>query len=215
MIRNSLAIQTGVDPSTATIEYFWGRTTDDQPDAFFTREDDRWYWPGHGVRVGDNLLLFFNRLRASRAGLGFESDGWNAVMIMNPDDEPSSWRMSDLQSPPNQPGVILGFAGALQWGEHVYAFGSPDPVKSHPVFAARWPVEKVQQGDLMAPEWWAGADHGWVADASSTPRRPIFENGQSELTIHRDGKSRQFVAVHTQGFGPADLVMRSAPAAGE
>ncbi|MBT8083285.1 MAG: DUF4185 domain-containing protein [Gammaproteobacteria bacterium] len=210
MIRNSLAIQTGTDPSNATIEYFWTTADDNQPDAFFTRLDDRWYWPGHGLRVGEHLVLFFNRLRDSTHGLGSASDGWNAVMIMNPDDEPSNWRMNWLQVPSNTLGIIVGFAGVLQWGEHVYAFGSQDPVKSHPIFAARWKVEEFQRGNLMAPEWWSGLDVGWVADASMAARWPLFENGQSELTIHRDEIAQQFLVVHTRGFGKADVMMRAA-----
>lgn len=211
IIRNSVAIQTGSDPSNATIEYFWATAADDQPDAFFARQDDRWYWPGHGVRVGERLVLFFNRLRSSAGGLGFESDGWNAVMIMNPDDEPSNWRMNWLRSPPNRLGIIVGFAGVLQWGEHVYALGPQGPIKSHPIFAARWKVEEVQRGDLMAPEWWSGPDVGWVADDSMTARWPLFENGQSELAIHRDEVTQQFLVVQTKGFGKADVMMRTAP----
>jgi hypothetical protein len=211
MIRNSVAIQTGTDPSTAAIEYFWNTGADNQPKPFFARQDDRWYWPGHGVRVGERLVLFFNRLRSSTGGLGFESDGWNAVMIMNPNDEPSNWRMNWLQSPSNQLGIIVGFAGVLHWGEHVYALGSQDPIKSHPVFAARWTVEEVQQGELMSPEWWAGPDVGWVADSSMRARWPLFENGQTELTIHRDETTQRFLVVHTKGFGKADVMLRTAP----
>ena len=211
MIRNSVAIQTGTDPSNAAIEYFWATRADNQPEAFFARQDDRWYWPGHGVHIGERLVLFFNRLRSSAGGLGFESDGWNAVMIMNPADEPLNWQMKWLQSPANRLGIIVGFAGVVQWHEHVYALGSQDPVKSHPIFAARWKVEEFQQGNLMAPEWWAGPDLGWIADASNTARWPVFENGQTELTIHLDEVTQQFLVVHTQGFGRADLMMRSAP----
>lgn len=211
MIRNSVAIQTGTDPSTAAIEYFWNTGSDNQPKPFFARQDDRWYWPGHGVRVGERLVLFFNRLRNSTSGLGFESDGWNAVMIMNPDDKPSNWRMNWLRSPANQLGIIVGFAGVLQWDKHVYALGSQDPVKSHPIFAARWTIEEVQQGELMAPEWWGGPDVGWVADSSMLVRWPLFENGQTELTVHRDVTTQRFLVVHTEGFGKADVMLRSAP----
>jgi hypothetical protein len=211
MISNSLAIQTGTDPSNATIEYFWGTTADNHAEAFFTRRDKQWFWPGHGVRVDDRLILFLNRLRSTNTGLGFETDGWNAVMITNPDDEPSNWRVKSLRTPSNQLGIIVGFASVLQWGEYIYAFGSQKSVKSHPIFVARWPVKMVRQGDLMAPEWWAGSDVGWVADSSLTPRWPIFENGQSELTIHVEESTQRFLAVQTQGFGQADITIRTAP----
>jgi hypothetical protein len=84
--------------------------------------------------------------------------------------------------------------------------------QSHPIFAARWPAGQVRRGDLQRPEWWAGQRLGWVPDSSSTPRWPLFENGQSELTIHFDQGTQRFVEVQTMGFGPADVVMRAAPA---
>jgi len=210
MIRNSVAIQSGADPSNATIEFYWRTTAEDVPQAFFARRDDEWFWPGHGVRLGDRLILFLNRLRSTDTGLGFASAGWNAVMIDNPDDEPSVWRTRTLQTSPNPLGIIVGFASILNWGEHLYAFGSQDPVKSHPIYVARWPVVNVREGDLRTPEWWGGTDVGWIADSSSTPRWPVFENGQAELTIHFDELVHQFIAAQTVGFGGADLAIRSA-----
>jgi hypothetical protein len=96
-------------------------------------------------------------------------------------------------------------------GDHVYALGSQNPVKSHPIYAARWSAEQVRRGNLLAPEWWAGERVGWVSDASSEPRWPLFENAQAELTVHADPATGRFLAVHTQGFGPADVTMRAAP----
>ena len=211
MIRNSVAIQTGADPSNATIKFYWQTTADEAQQAFFVQQGDEWFWPGHGVRLYDRLILFLNRLRGTDIGLGFASAGWNALMIDNPDDEPTDWRIKTLQTPSNPLGIIVGFASVLQWQEHLYAFGSQDPVKSHPIYVARWPVEKVAKGELREPEWWGGADIGWIADSSSTPRWPVFENGQAELTIHFDDVTHQFIAVQTVGFGEADLAIRSAP----
>ena len=116
-----------------------------------------------------------------------------------------------LDTPPSQYGIIVGFASVLKLGNHIYAFGSQDPIKSHPIFVARWPLEKVREGDLMSPEWWAGAGVGWVEDASSLARWPLFENGQSELTIHADEATKSFLGVQITGFGPADVSMRAAP----
>lgn len=212
MIRNSIAIQTGSDPSNASIEYYWGTTTDDEPEALFRRQDDRWYWPGHGVRVDDRLLLFFNRLRGSDTGLGFESDGWNAAMVMNPDDEPSRWDVEFLETPSTQQEIIIGFASVLRWENHIYAFGPLDPVKYHPIYVARWTIEEVRLGDMLAPEWWAGRDIGWLPETSSPPRLPIFENGQSELTIHFDESTQHFLSVQSKGFGQADVFLRVSPA---
>ncbi len=212
IVSNSVAIQVGADPATALIRFYWGRAADGSPAAFIPDEGDERHWFGNGVRVGDRLLLFLNRVRGADTGLGFESVGWTAWMVDNPDAEPSTWRMARLATPPNPLGVLVGFSAVLRLGEHVYAFGSQDPVKSHPIYAVRWPAQQARQGAQLNPEWWAGERLGWVPDSSAAPRQPIFENGQSELTIHADEATERFLAVQTQGFGPADVMMRAAPA---
>ncbi|MGA2622606.1 MAG: DUF4185 domain-containing protein [Bacteroidota bacterium] len=213
MISNSVAIQTGTDPTTAVISFYWTRGPDGKPDALFPDRGGESLWFGNGVRVRDRLVLFFARtLRNTGTGLGFESVGWTAVMVENPDADPSSWRTRTLQTPANPLGILVGFAGVITQGEYVVALGSENPVKSHPIYAARWPAEEVRRGNLLHPEWWAGELLGWVGDSSSTQRWPLFENGQSELSIHVDQTTQRFVVVQTQGFGPADVMMRAAPA---
>jgi hypothetical protein len=48
-------------------------------------------------------------------------------------------------------------------------------------------------------------------DSSGVPRQPLFDNGQSELTIHLDPTTARFLAVQTQGFGAADVMLGAAP----
>ena len=212
MVSNSVAIQSGTNPGTAEISFYWGGTTDGKPTAMFPDRDGESLWFGNGVRVHDRLVLFFGRtVRNTGAGLGFEHVGWTAVMVENPDEEPSEWKVRSLDTPPNPLGILVGFAGVLKLDDHVYAFGSMNPVKSHPVFAARWPIEQVRRGQLLEPEWWAGERLGWVPDSSSAPRWPLFENGASELTIHFDEPAQRFLGVHTQGFGQAVVSMRASP----
>jgi hypothetical protein len=213
MVSNSVAIQTGTDPTTSAITFYWGSAADGGPDAFLPDRGAESLWFGNGVRVRDRLVLFFARtLRDTGTGLGFEHVGWTAVMVENPDDEPSAWRVRPLETPANPLGVLVGFAGVLRLGEHVYAFGSQNPVKSHPIYAARWPAEDVRRGDLSQPEWWAGERLGWIPDSASAQRWPLFENGQSELSLHVDQPTQRFLSVQSLGFGSADLMMRAAPA---
>lgn len=211
IISNSVAIQTGTDPATASLRFYWNHAPDESPAPFIPDDDHERHWFGNGARVGDRLLLFLNRVRGTETGIGFESVGWAAWMVDNPDAEPSKWRMRRLATRTNSLGVLVGFAAVLPLGDYVYAFGSQDPVKSHPIYAVRWPAQQARQGDLLNPEWWGGDRFGWVPDSSQTPRQPLFEDGQSELTIHRDESTTRFLAVHTRGFGPADLMMRAAP----
>lgn len=213
MVSNSVAIQNGTDPTTAAMSFYWGRAADGRPDAIFPDRGAESLWFGNGLRIGDRIVLFFARtLRNTGAGLGFEHVGWTAVMVENPDDEPSAWRVRALETPANPLGILVGCAAVVRQGDYVYALGSQNPVKSHPIFAARWPAEEVRRGNLCQPEWWAGESQGWIPDSSNVQRWPLFENGRSELSIHKDQATGRFIAVQSQGFGAADLVMRAAPA---
>jgi hypothetical protein len=214
MIRNSIAIQTGADPSTAAITFHWGEERPNGDRAFFPNRGSEWFWPGDGIRLGDRLILFLMRIHETRGGTGFESSGWNAVMVSNPDADPSRWDMKWIDQQENATGVVIGSASVIRWGEYLYAYGAQETVKSHPIHLVRWPVERAGKGDLRSPQWWAGADIGWAGDSSSIPRWPAFENGATELTVHYDTLSRNFLAFHTVGFGAADIAIRSSPLPG-
>jgi hypothetical protein len=212
MISNSVGIQSGTDPARSAIKFYWGTAADGAPAAFLADRGEEKLWLGNGVRAGDRLVLFFSRVRTTGSGLGFETEGWGAVLVDNPDAEPSSWRMTALDTPSNELGVVVGGAATLVMDGHVYAFGSQDPVKSHPIFVVRWPVAAVREGNLNGGEWWGGDRFGWVSEFSTTPRQPLFNQGQSELTLHVDPATRQWLVIQTMGFGPADIALRSAPA---
>jgi hypothetical protein len=130
-------------------------------------------------------------------------------MIDNPDDEPPRWRVRVINTPENLLGV--GASSVMLRGEYVYAFGSQQGVRSVPIYVMRWAVKDFRNGNLLEPEWWAGTDIGWVADSSRAPRFPMFENGQAEFSVHYDTVTRRFLEVQTNAFGPADVIMRSAP----
>jgi hypothetical protein len=212
MVSNSIAVQTGSDPSKAKIAFYWGRDSNGNPDAMFPDRKGESLWFGNGVRVDDKLVLFFARtIRNTGVGLGFEHVGWTAIMVTNPDSEPSSWQMQELETPANPLGILVGFAAVQKLGGYIVAFGSQNPVKSHPVFAARWPIDEVRRGNLLNPEWWGGDQSGWIPDSSDVQRYPLFNGGQTELTIHYDSLSQRFISVQTMGFGAADIMMRAAP----
>src|SRR5262245_29675545 len=82
MVRNTVAIQTGLDPRTAAMAFRW-RTEGGRPASFFAEDGDRWYWPLHGIRLADGTLaLFLARLRATPGeGLGFVAEGWRLALV--------------------------------------------------------------------------------------------------------------------------------------
>ena len=53
MVSNSLAIQTGANPATASISFHWGKAGDGTPAPFFPDRGEEALWFGNGVRVSD------------------------------------------------------------------------------------------------------------------------------------------------------------------
>jgi hypothetical protein len=101
-LRNSVALQTGRDPLTAYVRHYWQHEGDAVASFFAEPSEGVWLWPAHGVRVGDALVVFFERLRneGTPGPWSFVNGGWEARVIANPDDEPSAWQIRAATLPP-------------------------------------------------------------------------------------------------------------------
>ncbi|MBN1402203.1 MAG: DUF4185 domain-containing protein [Anaerolineae bacterium] len=211
MIRNSIAIQDGHDPSSAEIRFHWRQDGRGRPASFFPEQGDDWFWPGHGIRLDDTLLISLMRVRRAPEGLGFSVYDWEVVRIPNPDAAPQAWRVEWLDTPANDLGVIVGSASLLRLGDWVYAFGSCEAVMPHPMYLVRWPSEQLRSGQLEPVEWWTGVGTGWaeLSRAGAQPQ-PVIPDGQTELTVHWDETAGRFLCVQSVGFGAATLAVRSA-----
>ncbi len=212
MPRNTVAIQQGYDPAQAKIQFYW-RTVESAPASFFPDRSDTWYWPGHGVRLDAELLLFFMKVQKVEGGLGFAVTGWAAVAIDNPEDTPDRWHLRWLPVPDNAQHAIIGAASVARRGEWVEAYSPVEPSPRHDAHLVRWPVAALRRHDLSAPEWWNGSAQRW------TPQReidgtltPLFTDAQTEFTVHYEPRQQRYIAVQTRGFGGADLAVRFAPA---
>jgi hypothetical protein len=207
MIRNSVGVQTGYDPSAASMAFYW-RTEGGKPRAFFPQEDETWFWPGHGIALDDRLIVFLMATRATSGGLGFEHTGWRAVSILHPEQPPSEWRLEWLDTPQNPFGLVVS-GSVIRMGEHIYALSVLEPV--HTIHVVRWTLAQVMDGDLSWPQWWAGEEEGWVVQ-QDLPERPalLFEEGQNEFTVHYEPLLDWFLEIQTVGFGQAELGLRLA-----
>jgi hypothetical protein len=207
MIRNSVAVQRGYDPSTASMAFYW-RTENGRPQSFFPEKDETWFWPAHGIVLEDRLVIFLMATRATSEGLGFEHAGWRAVSIAHPERVPFEWELNWLHTPENGFGLIVS-GSVMRMEAFLYAFSVREP--DHTIHVVRWPVTDVLNDDLSRPEWWAGEDAGWVVqhELVESPA-PLFADGQTEFTVHYEPLLERFLAIQTIGFGKADLGFRVA-----
>ena len=209
MIRNSVGVQSGYDPSSAAMTFYW-RTEDGELGSFFPEDGETWFWPGHGIALEDKLLIFLMATRTSSEGLGFEHVGWRAVSVAHPERPPSEWHLEWLETPGNPFGLVVS-GSVIQMGEHVWAFSVREP--EHTIHLVRWPVAQVMNDDLSQPQWWAGEAQGWVmqGDLLEAPQA-LFSEGHTEFTVHYEPSLDQFLEIQTLGFGQADLGFRLADA---
>ena len=145
-IRNSVAVQTGRDPSRALIEFAWGAGDDGAPRSFIAEEGADWFWPGGGARVGGALVLFWGRIHTPAGDPhGFEEIGWRALVVDNPDDPPSVWSVRDASVPTDTYGLYPGNA-ALLFAGFVYSYAENGSTP-HDIYLVRWPASAAAAGD--------------------------------------------------------------------
>ena len=200
MVRNSVAIQSGYDPSHATIQFSWAAG----PSSFFAETPGYWYWPGDGTLLEDHtLLVFLMKIRAVPGGVfGFEACGWDAAAVSNPGDDPSRWKIHRLNCPPNPFGVVVGSGAVLCRDGYLYAFGS----RQTDAVLMRWPMATAERGDLSQPEQWTTS--GWSSDPKKPPAA-VLSDSQTEFSVHYQASLQRFVEIQTVGFGAADVAMRT------
>jgi len=203
IVRNTVAVQTGYDPSAASVDFFWGRNPQGAPDAYFPRAGPDWYWPGSGIRAERPLVVFLMTVAPADNELGFEAAGWAAVLIRNPEASPPQWVHQTLRTPENRYDIVVGSGSVLRWQGFVYAFGARSQTLD--VFLARWDASPFAQGDLSGMEWWAGDAAGWVPDAAMAAGAgqqpaPVFAHGQMEFSVEYVPGLDRWLQVQTQSF---------------
>lgn len=203
MVRNTVAVQEGLDPTTASIHFHWRTDEDGGPASFFGESEDAWFWPMHGIVVDGVLLLALVRVVATPGHeLGFEVDGWRLVRVPNPEADPSVWQLEWIEPVPHPAVVVPGLA-MMRWGEHVVSAALQQP-GDHTGHLVRWPADALREGDLGDASWWYGK-RGWAPATTALPK-VVFADGGTEASLHWDEDLELFVYVRSDGFGASTLV---------
>lgn len=208
-VNNTIGIMRGLDPEKASMHFHWG-WKDGKPAAFFPGRGKVWLWPGAGLRLGESVLLTFMKVRKTDAQdvMGFETFGWEAKQVVNPDVEPRAWMVRDLEGFTGPPGAICAPGGMVEADNYVYFFCPSEPKKD--LYLARVAAPAAERGDLTGAEWFLG--EGTWGTEPVKKAAVLFSDAQIEASVHFDVTRKLFVMTHTQGFGAADIVQRTAPA---
>lgn len=207
-VRNTIAVQTGYDPASASMAFVW-KTKTGQPAAFFDKSGTTWYWPASGIMLGKRLLVFLMEVRPAGNVLGFDASGWKAVWIDNPQEPPERWRLTWLVSPQQQ-GLVVGSGDPILENGFLQVFAADGDNRD--VYLVRWPEAAARSGTLTAPQWWAGEKEGWVTVREKTAHpEPVFKNGQMEFTVEYASGLGRYLRVQTGDFLNPCLAFSTAP----
>lgn len=207
-IRNSVAVMTGDDLTSATMQFAWRDGT--PPTSFFPEAGDHWFWPGGGARIPNGpAIVFLSDIRPTPGqGLGFAGAGFTAVRITDPSGAPSTWTLepTTAKAPPFAP--TSNVACMTVDDGHLLALVTGDG--AHDGYLARWPLASLA-GDLANPQWWTGT--AWTAQTALTGSPAVvIPSGATECSIHLDRPTATWVYVWSRGFGKTTIALRTAPA---
>ena len=186
------------------MRFYYGRK-DEHPASFVPEDGKYWFWPGHGIRLGDRLLLFYGRVFQQSEGMwGFASGNSTVFSVDNPDDEPSAWHFQEL--PIGDASSTLQLGGAvLEEGAWLYVYGNEGD--HHDVYLARFDGQAARAGDLSSPDWWGESGFGAYGQ-----RAALISPGAPEFSVNYTTQLGKFVFTETEGFGATTLAMRTASA---
>lgn len=214
MVRNTVAVQTGMDPRTAGMSFHWAQDGDGSPASFFSENGERWYWPGHGIRLADGPLVIFLYMLIGTPGegLGFGHAGYAVAVIDNPDAPVAQWRQRVIDAVPSAFDAVPATA-VVQDGDYIVALAIRQ-AGIHAGMLVRYPADSLAQGDISQAEWWAGDAQGWVREDDLGPAGPavIMDDAGAEASLHWDARIQSYVHVASYGFGATTIGLRTAPA---
>ena len=214
MVRNTVAIQVGDDPRIASISFSWRTNTDGSPASFFPENGERWYWPGHGIRLVEGPLVIFLYVMVGTPGegLGFACTGYALAVIDDPDTPAANWKPRIVEAAPSAFDAIPATA-VLRDGAHVVALAIRQE-GAHAGALVRYPATSLARGDVSKAEWWNDNAQGWVPEGGLGPDGPTFvmDDAGAECSIHRDPRTGSFVHIASYGFGASTIGLRTAPA---
>ncbi len=210
--RNTIAIQTGDDPLSATMSFAWNQLPNATPTSFFPDAGSSWYWPGHGIRLSEGpLVVFLTAVRSTPGvGLGFTVSGYALALIDNPDAAPSAWHVRIVDGP-SLPFDAIPATAVVRDGDQIVALAVPTQGSKRGLLV-RYPATALARGDLSTAQWWAGTTRGWVAASSVGTAGPsaVMDDAGAECSLHWDAQRNVFVHVASYGFGASTIGMRTA-----
>ncbi|MDI6783710.1 MAG: DUF4185 domain-containing protein [bacterium] len=217
IINNSIALQQGKDPRTASLKFYWRKDKKGKPIAFFIpRDGNGWFWLQAGIKVDKKLYVFLSQIVKTE---GDQNSIWNfkgvgtwLAEIANPLDNPLKWRIKQYKVPFGQfDGNSTFFFGAavLKDKQYLYIYGCKDEpsqwIAGRNMILARVPAKKIMKFN----QWRFYHNGNWVSNPAQCSY--LFNGIAPEYSVNYLPYLNQYVCIYTELGMSNRIMMRTAP----
>jgi len=215
IVNNTIAIQDGLFPPTASVEYYFGRTPIGNPSAFIRPADGRgWFWIYHGVRTRQGLYLFLVQIERTEKppGSGFNIIGTWLGHVTNPENPPDRWQIDQNRIPwgifSSSAATFFG-SWVLKQGPWLYVYGTTEDVVDG--FHHKYMIlARVAENRLSEYDQWRFYVNGrWSPDLSKAER--LCAGMANEYSVSFIPSLGKFIVVYTQNGSSPTIAARFAP----
>jgi hypothetical protein len=212
-LRNTIAIERGNDPTTASLRFYW-RGGARHASSFFPEQGAYWYWPADAVQINRSLVVFLDRVTTNPKGTpgwNFEGASWRIAVVSDDSGDPSGWRVRIVAPPPRFVGSIDPGEAVTRVGHWVVSLAVPERGGLRtPGYLVRWPARELALGRLRPTEWWAGS-RGWIRTSNLAVLAPVMADVEGGDSLTFDRNLERWIMVGSNGFGATTIVVAFAP----
>ena len=214
IVNNTVAIQHGLSPSKASVEFYFGRTPAGKPGAFIRPADGRgWFWIYHGVLTRQGLYLFLVQIErtAEPSGSGFKIIGTWLGYVVNFKDPPDQWQIDQHRIPWGDfSSSVATFFGSwvLKQGPWLYVYGTTEDVVDgfHHKYMI---VARVAENRLSEFDQWRFYVKGnWSPDFTKAER--LCAGMANEYSVSFLPSLEKFIVVYNENGSSRNIAARFA-----
>jgi Domain of unknown function (DUF4185) len=212
MIHNSAAWQHGVDPASARVEFFHGKSADGKPTSLISPADGRGYfWLFDGVMVQGKLFLFLVQIEPTGNGgaFSFRQIGTWLGEVSNPLAPPTQWHIAQQKIPFELHGTNENYSfgsAVLVTNGFVYIFGTRESKGT----GKRMILARAPETDLSNFAAWQFRTHdGWTTNAADMAA--LCGSMASEYSVSWLPALQQYVLICTENGLSEKIMARTAP----
>ena len=212
IVNNSVAVQHGLSPPKASLEFYFGRTSIDKPGAFIRPADGRgWFWIYHGVLTRQGLYIFLVQIERTEKppGSGFKIIGTWLGHVANPEEPPDHWQIGQHRIPwgnfSSSANMFFG-SWVLKQGPWLYVYGTTEDVvdgfhHKH-LILARVAEDRLSKFD----QWRFYVKGNWSSDFTEAER--LCGGMANEYSVSFLPSLGKFIVVYSENGSSRNIAAR-------